>query len=55
MFIFEEKFKINTSNILGHSDISPQRKQDPGEKFPGKTKSKNWIWYKFLKNKVKKY
>ena len=28
---------INPKNILGHSDISPDRKKDPGEKFPWKT------------------
>jgi N-acetylmuramoyl-L-alanine amidase len=29
-----KKYKINKTNILGHSDISPTRKKDPGEKFP---------------------
>ena len=29
-------YKINLKNILGHSDISPDRKKDPGEKFPWK-------------------
>ncbi len=31
-----EKYKINQKNILGHSDIAPDRKKDPGEKFPWK-------------------
>ena len=31
-----KKYKINHKNILGHSDISPDRKKDPGEKFPWK-------------------
>ena len=29
-----KKYKINQKNILGHSDIAPTRKKDPGEKFP---------------------
>ncbi len=38
-----KKYKINAKNILGHSDIAPDRKKDPGEKFP---------WEKLAKNKV---
>ncbi len=30
----KKKYKINKKNILGHSDIAPYRKIDPGEKFP---------------------
>tara|TARA_B100001123_G_C14900515_1_gene863624 strand:- start:42 stop:677 length:636 start_codon:yes stop_codon:yes gene_type:complete len=29
-----KKYKIKRRNIVGHSDISPLRKIDPGEKFP---------------------
>ena len=29
-----KKYKISINNILGHSDIAPYRKIDPGEKFP---------------------
>ena len=49
----KKKFKIKNSNILGHSDISPMRKQDPGEKFPWKKlkKSKLGIWYRPFKLK----
>ena len=32
----KKKYKIKNSNILGHSDIAPLRKIDPGEKFPWK-------------------
>ena len=31
-----KKYKIKKENILGHSDIAPNRKKDPGEKFPWK-------------------
>ena len=31
-----KKYKISENNILGHSDIAPDRKKDPGEKFPWK-------------------
>ena len=42
-----KKYKINKRNILGHSDIAPLRKIDPGEKFPWKFLSKNkiGIWH----------
>ncbi len=29
-----QRHDISASNILGHSDIAPARKEDPGEKFP---------------------
>jgi len=32
----KKKYKIKPHNILGHSDIAPYRKFDPGEKFPWK-------------------
>ena len=31
-----KKYKIKSNFILGHSDIAPDRKKDPGEKFPWK-------------------
>jgi N-acetylmuramoyl-L-alanine amidase len=38
-----KKYNISFKNILGHSDIAPNRKKDPGEKFPWKYLSKNKI------------
>ena len=56
-----KKYKINEKNILGHSDISPNRKKDPGEKFPWKYLAKFGIgkWHSLsqktlLKNRGKK-
>ena len=40
-----KKYNIKSSFILGHSDIAPDRKKDPGEKFPWKYFSKNKIGY----------
>jgi|TARA_B110000114_G_scaffold147357_1_gene157088 N-acetylmuramoyl-L-alanine amidase len=46
-----KKYKISFKNILGHSDIAPERKKDPGEKFPWKYLSKNKIglWHTLKK------
>ena len=46
-----KKYKIGSKNILGHSDIAPERKKDPGEKFPWKYLSKNkiGIWHTLSK------
>tara|TARA_Y100001970_G_scaffold287791_1_gene413317 strand:+ start:713 stop:1447 length:735 start_codon:yes stop_codon:yes gene_type:complete len=43
-----KKYKIKGKNILGHSDIAPLRKKDPGEKFPWKfiARNKIGIWHK---------
>ena len=38
-----KKYKINIKNILGHSDVAPERKKDPGEKFPWKYLSQNKV------------
>ena len=47
-----KKYKISSKHILGHSDIAPGRKKDPGERFPWKYLSKNKIglWH-ILKKK----
>ena len=49
------KYKIKPENILGHSDIAPNRKKDPGEKFPWKylASRKIGIWHT-LSNKLLK-
>jgi N-acetylmuramoyl-L-alanine amidase len=41
----KKKYIIKTENILGHSDIAPLRKLDPGEKFPWKKLSKYNLGY----------
>ena len=56
----KKKYSIKKENFLGHSDIAPLRKVDPGEKFPWKKLSyyKIGLWYKKnkkgSKNKKKK-
>ena len=51
-----KKYKIKSNFILGHSDIAPDRKKDPGEKFPWKYLSKNKIgyWHKLNEKKLLK-
>ena len=46
--ILIKKYKIKKKNILGHSDIAPLRKKDPGEKFPWKflANKKIGVWHK---------
>ena len=52
-----KKYKIEKKNIVGHSDIAPLRKMDPGEKFPWKSLAKKniGIWYNIKKNQSKDY
>ena len=51
-----KKYKINIKNILGHSDVAPERKKDPGEKFPWKYLSKNRVglWHTAKKKELLK-
>jgi len=50
----KKKFGINDENFLGHSDVAPLRKRDPGEKFPWKKLSNYNLgnWYKKNKKKI---
>ena len=50
-----KKYKIPKKNILGHSDISPNRKKDPGEKFPWKKLAKKNLckWHNLDEKKIK--
>jgi len=50
-----KKYKIKTTNILGHSDIAPLRKMDPGEKFPWKYLSKKKVGYWHKASKLKNH
>ena len=45
LIYLKRKYSIKSENILGHSDISPYRKIDPGEKFP---------WLKLSKQNIVK-
>ncbi len=51
-----KKYRIRAKNILGHSDIAPTRKKDPGEKFPWKYLAKYRIgfWHSLSYDLLKK-
>tara|TARA_B100000886_G_scaffold272586_1_gene196516 strand:- start:169 stop:912 length:744 start_codon:yes stop_codon:yes gene_type:complete len=52
-----KKYKIKKEYVLGHSDISPDRKKDPGEKFPWEifAKKKLVFWHNLDQKKIKKF
>jgi N-acetylmuramoyl-L-alanine amidase len=39
----KERYGITRGNVVGHSDIAPKRKQDPGELFP---------WHRLAKHRL---
>jgi N-acetylmuramoyl-L-alanine amidase len=51
-----KKYNIKKNYILGHSDIAPTRKLDPGEKFPWDYLAKNKlsIWHNINKRELKR-
>ena len=55
--ILIKKYKIKKRNVVGHSDIAPLRKVDPGEKFPWKQLAYNNIgtWYRCKPSLLRKY
>ena len=52
-----KKYKIKKRNIVGHSDIAPLRKIDPGEKFPWKQLANNkiGIWHNCKSSLLRQY
>ena len=56
-YLTKEYKIINKINVLGHSDISPERKKDPGEKFPWKKLAKLNLckWHNLNEKKIRKF
>ena len=52
-----KKYKIHRRNIVGHSDIAPLRKIDPGEKFSWELLARNkvGIWHNYRSDFLKKF
>ena len=52
-----KRYRVNYKNILGHSDIAPNRKKDPGEKFPWKKLAKVKLahWHQLNEKELIKY
>ena len=52
-----KKYKIKKRNVVGHSDIAPLRKIDPGEKFPWKQLARKniGIWHDYKPHLLRKF
>ena len=52
----QKKYNVKSQNILGHSDIAPDRKKDPGEKFPWRKLADKKLckWHNLSSAKMKK-
>ena len=52
-----KKYNIKSQHVLGHSDIAPTRKKDPGEKFPWKKLAKNNLcyWHNLNEKNIQKF
>ncbi len=52
----QKKYNVKNQNILGHSDIAPDRKKDPGEKFPWRKLADKKLckWHNLSSSKMKK-
>ena len=53
----KKRYRVNFKNILGHSDIAPNRKKDPGEKFSWKELAKVKLahWHQLNEKELMKY
>jgi N-acetylmuramoyl-L-alanine amidase len=51
----KKKYNLKKENFLGHSDVAPLRKSDPGEKFPWEKLSKHKLgnWHDNTKKNLK--